>query len=277
MHEQGFVVGISHHLLNAELDVVSYCCERKREVKFQNYFPDAESLDAGNGGLIRTKYHSALLALQGRSLTETIGKFYTCVVYNLVIPVLQVDIDEASERRVAEGTTFLYQIAEITREIVVHNLLDDGQFGIVGLKNNLALLAFSSCTACHLCYHHIGCFPCSEIGKVEHGISREDADYANVVEVEPLGHHLSTNKKVGLLGREIAYDTLVGVSGSCGVKVHSCDTSLGKIFAYYVLDFLSSEASVLKFRVVAVGAFGRHSIGVATIVTGERVEVLVVG
>ena len=141
MHEQGFVVGISHHLLNAELDVVSYCCEREREVELHNYFPNAESLDAGNGGLIRTKYHSALLSLQCRSLTKTVGKFYTCVVHNLVIPVLQVDIDEASERRVAEGTTLLYQIAEITREIVVHNLLDDGQFGIVGLENNLALLS----------------------------------------------------------------------------------------------------------------------------------------
>lgn len=95
-----------------------------------------------------------------------------------------------------------------------------------------------------------------------------------MVEVEPLGYHLSTNKKVGLLGREIAYDTLVGIACPCGVEIHSCDTSLGKIIAYYVLDFLSSEASVLKFRVVAVWTFGRHTIGVATIVQVSELRFL---
>ena len=95
--------------MNAELDIVPYGFEREGEVELQDYLSDAESLDTRNGGFVWTKYHSAFLILQGRSLTKTVGKFYARIVHNLVIPVLQVDIDEASERRVAEGTTLLYQ------------------------------------------------------------------------------------------------------------------------------------------------------------------------
>ena len=61
------------------------------------------------------------------------------------------------------------------------------------------MLAFSTSTTSHLRYHHVGGFPCSEIGIVEHGIGREDAHNANVVEVETLCHHLCAYEKVGFL------------------------------------------------------------------------------
>ena len=85
MYEQGFIVGIAHHLLNAELDVVPNGFEREGEIEFQYYLTDAEGLYTRNGGFVRAKYHCAFLILQGWSQTKTVGKFYARIVHNMVV------------------------------------------------------------------------------------------------------------------------------------------------------------------------------------------------
>ena len=159
--------------------------------------------------------------------------------------MFQIDIDDSAERRIAELAALTEQIVEEGLEVVAHYLMKQRQVWLTGLQNNQSALLLAAGTPTYLRHHLVGMFVSPKVRLVQHAVGIEDAYHRDAVEVEPLGDHLRSNEDVGAPGGEVADDTLVGMTGARGVKVHSSHTSLRKQVANAVFNFLRAKAACL--------------------------------
>ena len=65
----------------------------------------------------------------------------------------------------------------------MHNLLDDGKVGTLGLEDHKTALALTTGTTADLCHHHESMLIGAEVGIVKHRVGIKDTHHADLVEV----------------------------------------------------------------------------------------------
>ena len=139
----------------------------------------------------------------------------------------------------------------------------------------MAALPLSSGTPAHLRHHHECMLIGSEVGIVEHRVGIEDAYHRHAVEVQSLRNHLRADEHIGSPRGKVTDEPLVGVARASGVEVHASNAGFGEEIAQLVFNLLGAIAAASQ-----VGAFARrttrgHGVGVAAIMAGQRVRILV--
>ena len=213
----------------------------------------------------------------GERLTQTRSHLDGGTVYELLVAVAQIDIDEVVERRIAEHAALLKQVAGERLEVARNDLLYHWQVGTLGLQYDESALVAPSGSATHLREHLKRLLVGTEVGIVEHGVGVEYAHNGNPREVEPLGYHLRADEYVGSAAGEVVDDASVGSCRARGVEVHAGYACFGEQLAHAVLNLLRAVAATEQFGALAVGALLRYGVGVAAVVAGEQVHRAVIG
>lgn len=165
------------------------------------------------------------------------------------------DVDEAEEGWVAEDASVLDLAFEHFGVVVVDNVADGLVPGVVGLDDDLALVAVATCAAANL-GHLLECpFEGAEVGEIDEIVGGEDSDDADVVEVEAFGDHLGAYEDVDFAFLEVGEEFGVVVLLEGAVEVHTSDVCFGEEDGEVVLDALSAEPFHREVVGVAGGAF----------------------
>ena len=159
----------------------------------------------------------------------------------------------------------------------MHHLLDDGHVFLLGLQDDQAALVLTSCTSADLCHHHKGVFVGTEVGIVQHRVGIDDTHHRHLVEVQSLGHHLRTYQDIRASGRKVADDALIGIARSGGVQVHTGNVGFRERLAHLFLYLLRTVAACSQVGTAATRTLCRHSVGIATVVARQLVQLAVVG
>ena len=150
---------------------------------------------------------------------------------------------------------------------MAHNLVYNRQIGTLRLKNDKTLPALSPCTSTHLAHHHEGMFIGTKVGIVEHGIGIEDANNADIVEIEALTDHLCADKNVGTTGRKVVNNALVSIPGVRSVEIHAGYPCFGKQFAHLVFHLFRAISAADELLTSTLRALHGHAVRKATIMT----------
>ena len=198
------------------------------------------------------------------------------LVEHIAVAVLEGDVDESVERGVAEDAP-LDDLAVVHLLVVVVDDVADGLVvGVVGLDDNLALVAMSAGTAADLGHLLKRPLESPEVGEVDEVVGAHDAHHADVVEVQPLGNHLCAHEDVDAAVLEIVDNLDIAVLLRGAVQIHAGHLGVGEKDGEVVLDALGAEAFHREVVAMACGALGRQGDGVAAVVAAHAVGGLVV-
>ncbi len=114
---------------------------------FDDKFAYIQQFHPGYAGLVGTEDTGS------EHLSQTRAEVSGGLLDGALVAVLEVDVDEMTERRITESTPFGRQLAIERSVIIINNLVDDGQVGVLGLKDDKAALALAPCPAADLTDH----------------------------------------------------------------------------------------------------------------------------
>ena len=126
--------------------------------------------------------------------------------------------------------------------VMALHIVQHGVLRLESLDKHLPLLPFPTCPACHLLQHLIGSFVTAEIGLIKHGVSAEHCHQRHIVEMQPFGNHLRTDKDIHLVVRHGVDNLLISILNARGIEVHAHDASLGEEFLHFLLQPFGAEA-----------------------------------
>ena len=220
------------------------------ELDLEDELADVHQLYAAHGGRVGTEDALA------EDLSHQGGHVGGKALHDALVAVLQVDEDDAAEGWVAEELTFLGLLTVHPLVVVRHHLLHDVVAGVACLEQDMSACPFASGAACNLLHELEGPFVAAEVGLCQHLVGGEDADEADVVEVESLRHHLCADEDVGVPLFEVVQYLFVALSRARGVEVHACDACLGQDALQLLFDALRTVAA--RGEVVSL-TFGARS------------------
>ena len=170
---------------------------------------DMEAVNACHGRFVRAEDSGAEVCAEADGCIAGEG------VDDAGVSMFHVDNDHAREGRIGEIAPFGHLFLIHAAEVIVDDLSDEWQLCIQGLQEHTTALLSSARASCHLCQHLISALVGSEIGLVEHGIGREYADDADMLEVESFRNHLCAHEDVGFSACEGVDDLFVGCASAC--------------------------------------------------------------
>ena len=112
----------------------------------------------------------------------------------------------------------------------------------------------------------------TEVRIVQHRISMKDTYYADLVEVQSLGDHLRTNQDIRTSCPEIHDDTLIGITGTCGIQVHTSHPCLREHLTNLLFYLLRAIAFRPQVGTATTRALCRHTVGKAAIMASQLVQ-----
>ena len=128
------------------------------EFEFEHEFADVEGLDAGNGWAVGTE---DAVAEDG---AEAVAHFGGKMVKQVVVLVAQVDVDEATERRIVKLLAFSHLVVEHLPVVTLNDLSDDVAVGRAGLEDDVPWGVVAASAPRHLAEGLEGAFVTAEVG-----------------------------------------------------------------------------------------------------------------
>ena len=189
----------------------------------------------------------------------------------------QIHIDDAHEGGIDKSLALSEFVGIEALVVVVEHEAQHGVLHVAGLHQHQAAFVGAPGTARHLLEHVEGTLRGAKVGKMQHRVGIEDAHHTHCLKVETLRHHLRAHEHIGAVMRKVVDDAVVTRLGASGVQIHARDFLAREIAVHLVLDALGTIAHHLDVRRFASRAQLRQRDGVAAIVAGEHVGVLVIG
>ena len=170
-----------------------------------------------------------------------------------LIAVLQIHIYEAIIRGIMKHLPLGKLSVDHAFVVIGNYLRDDRMLNALGLQHYPAPFILPSGTPCHLRHQLESTLIGTKIRIVQHRIRIQNAYHAYVVEVQPFGNHLRTDKNIRLSLFKIGDDTLVGRACAGGIQIHTGNGRFGKQEFDVVLYLFRTETAVAQVRSFASG------------------------